>query len=276
MARTIEQIQASMIATVQATPELAEATSTSTRALWRLWTYVQAVAIHVLELLMDSFQADIEDKISKSVAGTDEWLTSKVLDFQYSATNPQILTLVDLVPTYPVVDDSLKLITRCAVTTTVSNQVVVKVAKNEPPEALTPTELISLQSYINNIGVVGIDYLGASAEADRIWIDADIYYNGQYSGVIEDTVNGAIDTFLSTLPFNGVFKVSDLEVAIRTITGVDDVVINNLKVREESVLFANGSFLVQNNCVYSRLYPTVSGYMVVEDTETTGLTFIAS
>lgn len=276
MSRTIEQIQASIIVDVQAQPELAEANTTSRRGIWRLITFVQASAILLLEQIIDVFKAENEIKINSAIPATTSWITNKVFNFQYSATNPQVVQLVDLVPLYPVIDSSLRIIKRCSVVTTISGQVIIKAAKSEPPVALSNTELASLQSYVNIIGVPGIKYTCFSSNADRVYIDVDIYYDGQYSTVISGTVQNTINTFLSKLPFNGQLKVSDLELAIRNTTGVNDVLFKNIKVRANSTAFSSGTFLIQNNTVISRLFPTIAGYVVLEDSVSNNFNFIAN
>jgi len=266
MARTIEQIQASIITDIQATPELAQANSTSKRAIWRLFAYVQASAILLLEQIIDVFTTENDIKISKAIPATASWLNAKVFEFQYSATNPQIVQLINFAPVYPVIDASLRLISRCSVVTTISNQVIIKVAKNEPPVALTTTELNSLQSYINNIGIVGVNYSCQSLVSDKIHIEAEIYFDGQYSTVIAGTVENAINNFLSKLSFNGNLKISDIELAIRGVVGVNDVLLKNIKMRSDATAFVDGTFLVQNNTVISRIFPTIAGYVVAETT----------
>ena len=273
MARTIEQIQASIITNIQSTPELS-GLSGSNRAIWRLFSYVVAVAILLLEQIMDVFKAENETKISSATPNTSNWLTSKVFQFQYSATNPQIVQLNNLVASYPVIDASLQIISRCSVVTTLSNKVLIKVAKQEPPVALSSGELSALQGYINTIGVAGVTYNCISQDADRVYVNADIFYEGQYSATIQGTVVNAINIFLASLPFNGQLKISDLELAIRNTTGVNDVLIKDVKVRGESITFSNGTFLIQNKTTISRLFPTISGYIIEEDT--TGYTFADS
>lgn len=271
--RTIEQIQASIVADVQATTELS-GLSNSNRAIWRLFSYVVAVAILLLEQIMDVFRADNEIKINQAIPETASWLTNKVFEFQYSATNPQILTLDNLVPTYNVVDTSLQIITRCSVVTTISNKVLIKVAKSEPPVALSGTELSALQGYVNDIGVAGVSYTCFSTDADRVYINADIFYNGQYSATIQGMVINSITNYLKNLPFNGQLQISDLEFAIRNTTGVNDVLINDVKVRGNSMAFIDGIYLIQSKTTISRLFPTISGYVIGEDT--TGYTLADS
>ena len=266
MARSINEIQATIIANVQAQPELAAASSTSKRAIWRLWTYVVAVAINFLEQLMDIFQAEVEATVALSAPQTAQWVQDRVLRFQYDATNPQIVQLINLVPEYPIVDPTLRIVTRCSVKSSLSNQVSIKVAKDEPPIPLVLTEVSALQSYIDIIGVAGVDYLVTSTASDKFYIDADIFYNGQYSAVIQSNVISTIEAFFAAIPFDGSVKLLDLEIAIRNTLGVSDVVFNNIRARRDSDALAIATYLVQNNELISRLWPTISGYVVGETT----------
>ncbi len=265
--RTIEQVQAQIISVINTIPELSEiAVNNSKRAIWQLFVYVQSVAIVTLEQIIDLFRTEIETQIANGTPATPLWITDRVKKFQYSSTNPQVIQLTNLVPAYPSVDSNLQIITRVGVTTTLSNNVLIKVAKQEPPTALSSDELASLQSYINTIGIAGISYICSSKNADQIYIDADIYYDGQYSSVIQGTTIAKIQTLLSSLAFNGLLKVSDIELAIRQIVGVSDVVLNNVSVRTDTQTISEGAKLVQNNTIISRLYPTQAGYIIDEQT----------
>jgi hypothetical protein len=270
MARTIEEIQAGIIADAQAQDELTTVTSnTSKRAVWRLWTFVVAAAILLVEQLIDLFTAETEAKIASAIPSTEAWLVKKVFEFQYSATNPQIVQLVDLVPVYPVTDTTLRITSRTSVVTTLSNQVRIKVAKEEPPVSFTIDEITALQDYIKIIGVPGITYLVQSGNADKLYIKGNIYFKGQYSAVIADSVETAIASYLATLSavdFDGVLKISDLENVIRSVTGVVDVVLVDVKARRDADAFSDGTFLVQSQTLISRQWQTVAGYIVEEDT----------
>jgi len=266
MARKLETIQASIYADIQAHPELAAANSTSRRAIWRLFADTMAAAILLFEQILDVFKSEVNATINASTPATAAWLTNKVFSFQYSDTNPQVVEVNDLVASYPVVDDSLKIITRCSVVTSVANRVIVKVAKNEPPEALASLELSALQGYVNTIGVAGVSYFCYSTDSDKLYINADIYYEGQYSSTIQGTVINSIEQYLANLPFNGQLKLSDLEFAIRNTTGVNDVLLKDVKIRPDDTAWAAGTYLVQGQTVISRLFPTVSGYVTGEDT----------
>jgi hypothetical protein len=266
MARSVNEIQQEIISLVQATPELAEASSTSKRAIWRLWTYVVAVTINLYEQLQDLFRTEVESIVALSAPQTPQWVQDRVFKFQYSATDPQVIQLIDLVPQYPNVNPALRIVTRCSVKTNLSGRVNIKAAKSEPPAPLDSLEIDALQSYINVIGVAGINYAVVSSDSDKLYIEADIYYIGSYSAVISANVIASIESYLSTLPFDGSMKLLDLEIAIRNTVGVNDVFFKNVKARKDSTPLSGASALVLNNTVISRQWPTVSGYIVGETT----------
>ena len=280
MARSVDTIQKAIISDVAGQPELATlTTNTSKRAIWRLWTYVMAVAINLLEQLIDIFQAENEQMISLSAPQTAQWVQGKVFEFQYSGQTPQTIQLLNYVPSYVVVNPALRIVTRCSVKSSINNVVNIKTAKSEPPIPLTTNEKNSLQTYINTIGVAGVTYLVQSTASDKLYLDADIYYSGTYSAVISDNVITGINTYLSSIPFDGTFKISDLELAIKAVAGVNDVVFNNVRARKDSDVLGDATYLIQSNTLIGRIWPTISGYMVGETTSgntfTDTLTFIA-
>ena len=102
MARSVATIQALIVTNFQAQPELAAANSTSKRAIWYLLTFIVATAINVFEQLLDLFKANITAIVALSAPATPQWLQAKIFNFQYSATNPQNIQLINTVPTYAV------------------------------------------------------------------------------------------------------------------------------------------------------------------------------
>lgn len=266
MARSVATIQALIVTNFQAQPELAAANSTSKRAIWYLLTFIVATAINVFEQLLDLFKANITAIVALSAPATPQWLQAKIFNFQYSATNPQNIQLINTVPTYAVVDPTLLLITRASVKTSLANTVAIKAAKLTPPVALLAPELSALQSYINSIGIAGINYTVTSANPDQIFIQATVFYQGTYAAIILQSVTAAIATFLANLAFDGSMKVSDLENTIRNVIGVNDVVLQNVTVRRDQDTVSQGTVLIQNQTEVARLWATIAGYMVAENT----------
>ena len=126
MARDISLIQQQMLDAIAADTTLGPLlTSTSKRAIYRLITFIVAVAINMLEQILDLFSAEVESVAAKAAPASASWLQDQILKFQYSATNPQIVQLINFAPQYPSVDASLRIVSRCSVTTDLSNNVTV-------------------------------------------------------------------------------------------------------------------------------------------------------
>jgi hypothetical protein len=266
MARTIQQI-INQMDTEQATqPALSSLNSISQTAIYTLWKYIMAVSIFVLETLMDTLKAETEATIASQAIGTDSWLKGKVDIFQYSATVPQVLTIVDNVAAYDVIDTTLQIITRATVETSPARIVSVKVAKNDPPEALSGTEKTSLEGYLDKISFAGVAPVVTSLASDKMFLEAEVFYDGQYASTISDDVIAGIDAYMVALPFDGRVNVEQLTDAIQGVTGVTDIIITGMAMRADATAFGSKVFLVENKTLIFKDFPTVAGYVVGEDT----------
>ena len=241
----------------------------SKRNLLRQICFTVAVCQAYLEQLQDVFKQELEATVNKAAPASTAWVQDKIFKFQYSATNPQVIALVDTVAVYPVVDTTLRIITACSVTTDISNSVIIKAAKGNPLTALSVQELASGQGYINTIGIAGINYVMQSLFPDKIFIDAQIFFAGQYASVIQGNVITAILNYLQNLSktnLHGSLKMTDLEAVIRNVVGVNDVVLNNVRGRAAADPFAAGVDLILNTATLQRQWLTIAGYIAQEDT----------
>lgn len=263
MARTTQEIYDSIISAKEADPNLSELTSNSQVAIWRLWAFITAVVINLFEQLQDAFKVEIQEIAKTIVPGTPAWLRQKALEFQYSETSPQNLVLVDLVPTYPVLDESLRIITRASVTESTNLTANVKVAKNNPPEPLSLLEENALIDYLQTIRFAGTSINVVNLQPDRLYINASVYYDGAYSSVIEDNVKNALREYLKNLSsfenFDGVIRNSAIVDTIQKIEGVIDVQLNQAKARAQATAFSSATII-------NRKYESFSGYVIEEDT----------
>lgn len=273
MARSIDTIQQAIITDVQADPVLNGSTanppytlSTSKRAIWRLWTRIFATACFLLESIIDTFKSDIEVTAAKAAAASALWVQDKMFQLQYDSVVPQIIQLIDTVAQYNPVDPSKRIITRCSVKTILSNNVLIKLAQQEPPIALTSSMIASAQGYINTIGTAGIVYNVTSGAPDKLYINADIYYNGQYAATILQSLTSAITDYLAALPFDGAVLMSDIDIVLKKVVGVNDVVLNTVMARSNSTSFSSSTALILNGQSISRLWNTSTGYIVPENT----------
>ena len=279
MARSIATIVALLDAEQAAQTGLSGLNSPSTTAIFKLWKYIVASQMFLQETLWDIYKKDIETQVSLATSGTPTWLKDKILNyFQYSSVTPQNLELVNFVPTYPTIDANLRIITRCAISTYGLNTCLVKVAKSDPPQILLAAELNALSSFLNSggdgtiagsavgLGFAGIKYNVQSYNSDKLYLVAEIIYNGQYASTIQDAVEAAINAYLAGLPFDSKVKITALTDAIQLVDGVSDVIITDLAMRANSTAFSGKTYLVQSKTTIFSSYPTYAGYIVEETT----------
>jgi len=269
MARSVDDIYNEIIAAKEDESSLDSLNSTSSSALWRLWAYITAVAINIHEQLLDTFIDQLEQLARNAVAGTADWLQTRVLEFQYSETSPQVITVVDGVATYPTINESLRIVTRAAVIEQGNNRVLVKAAKGTGIlSPLTETELNALKGYLDKIGFVGVPIDTISLNADRLRFEGTIFYSGEYVETsVKTDVIAAINAYLESISideFNGQIvreKLIDRIQAVEGVSGIDtlNVLING---RPEQDPLGG-----PNNISVQRLYETTSGYIIEEDTE---------
>lgn len=278
MARTIAQIVAALDAEQAAQTNLSGLNSTSNTSIYKLWKYIIAVSQYLLESLIDQKKTEIENVLKVGYFGTALWIREKCFEFQYDATTPQVIQIINGVPTYPVIDTDKQIITRCSVKSTGYSAVNIKVAKSDPPEILLAAEKTALSAYFNaggnasggeqGIGAVGINYNVLSYEPDRLYIEAEIFYNGIYAGTIENQTIEALENFMANMPFDGDLKVVDVVDALQSVPGFVDVEITELAYRAQTVAFASRTKLINALTSVNPSGATTAGYLIEEDTAT--------
>lgn len=274
MARTVQQINteivSSLVTTFAAEGITINPTLWSKANLLRLICYVCAIALSVFEQLQDLAIEKMQAIQDASATGSAKWIQDAVFKFQYNATTPQYLVTIAGIPQYAVINESWRIVTACAVSVSVSNQVAVKVAKGTTTlGALNAFELTALQDYITQKGIAGITYNVASSDADQLYIEAEIFYSGIYSAVIQNNVIAAIDSYLLNLSktrFGGDILMSDIEVLIRSIEGVNDVKFERVSLRYDSQALFGGIDLTLAGTVINRKYEMLAGYAIQEST----------
>lgn len=226
------------------------------------------------EQLFDSLRDDIEERAKVLAPQTYPWFRDKMLNlFEYNAITVPIVQLDETtqVPYYPSPNPSQRIIKYCSVVPGIFGTTLIKIAGDSSgsPTIISGSPLSAAQTFANIIGVPGITYNVVSYNADRLFMQLDVYYDGLYSAVIEQRVVDKIKSFLlnfSTNNFNGTFLTSLLENEILKVEGVKDVVIDNLKARPYTTAVGGGTSLILNNLELLRSYLTTAGHMIPEDT----------
>lgn len=276
MARTTQEIIDTMDEEQANQPSLSALNSPSKTAIYTLWKYIVAQAQNLFDQLTDAKKTEISNIFAYGQVPSSAWIRSKAFEFQYDSTTPQTMILPDnLVPRYETIDASKRIITR-AFSRSAAGATTLLVAKNEPPEKLSVSELASIRAYYLNTGdgtnqAVGIGYGGQSIavysrDPDFLFMEAEIKYNGQYAATIEADVILAIENFISNVGPSPVLKVVELVDALQSVSGFSDIFINNLSCRNDTTPFGSGTDLILADTMLLSEYTIDAGYMIGETT----------
>ncbi len=223
MARTIAEIQQSIIDAKNASPELAALTSTSSVAIWLLWTWVVATAMWLHENIFDQHKSEVAEIIAKQKPHTLQWYVTKALAFQYGDSLPAGSD------TYATIDPEAQVV-KFAAAVELSNLVRIKVAGSTAGvlEALSAPKLTSLTAYILRVKDAGVRIQVTSGTPDNLKVSLLVYYDplvlasdgSRIDGAAATPVKDAINSYLGALPFNGVFVLNNMIAAIQAVSGV--------------------------------------------------------
>lgn len=228
MARTVDEIKADLIEQQQKSiPGL----SSSQTAEWFIWVSIFAYAIHLFEVIMDVFLADVESQLQKKQPGTLEWYSEKALAFQNGHT-----LQVDRwgVVGYAADDLSAKIVKHASVIER-GGKVIIKVATiNDKTNELEPLsvangDFINFQRYMNKIKFAGTSVSYKTLTADIIEYDASVYYDPLFvPDEVQSSVLTALNAFRTELSFNARLYKSDFISAIQAVEGVKTVKVNSM------------------------------------------------
>jgi len=236
MARTLEQIQTSMITELQATELGASLTSTSGSALWRLLLFVVSMAIYTLEGLWDIFKEQVDALIAQNQAHTQDWYRNKALGFLLGVP---VIPGTDKFNITELSDEAIaaaKVVKQAAAIKLYSANgygiLRIKLAGGDGEGNLQPltVEALTAADYYmrNHVVDAGTQLEVTSGMADKLLLDLDVYFDpkilnsfGQrLDGTNNTPVQNAIDDFLKNISFNGRLNIEELKRAIRNVQGV--------------------------------------------------------
>ncbi len=260
MARTIAQIQQSIITAKLMDPTLSGLTSTSNTAIWLLWTYVVAVCQWVLENYFDAHKAEVDQIIATQRAHTLQWYVTKARQFQYGVLLPyesdSYIT--------PTIDPTVAIISYAAAVE-LPSLVRLKVAtlSGGSLAPLSVTQLTAFTAYIQLIKDAGVRMQITSGNPDVLRLQLTIYYDplvldatgARIDGTSTYPVKDAVKQFLKALPFNGLFVINNLIAALQ---GIEGVVIG-------VVVYAAATYAALPYTPVTVEYAPDAGYMVADE-----------
>lgn len=239
MARTISEIELSIISQKESTSQLSGLTSDSKVSIWRLWVYIVAVAIHFHEVLFDKHKTELEEIASRSIVGKEAWYADQALQFQfgYSLTfnrNTYRYYYLDAISQDAINSRIVKRASAKEVFTSGFTGIRIKVAKDNGGNliALTPEELSAFSYYMSRIAFAGIPLDIISIEADDLRYDIRIFFDGVLP--VEDElskIESVIEEYISNIDFDGIFYRNKLIDALQSISSVKDIDIVRLSTK---------------------------------------------
>lgn len=251
MARTVEEIKKDMTAEFMKMEAVKSrygldgsksfADCFSMASLENIIFYVFAVAVWALEKLFDLHRADVDARIEQLEPHTLRWYVSKAKAYMQGH---KLVTDCDYYDTegMPEQDIAAAKVVKYAVATESNTVVYIKVAREVDgnPAALTAGQLEGLTSYMNEIKDAGVSVQLRNEPADQMRIDLLIYYdptlliidaNGNGSQNGKDPVRETTKQVIENLPFNGMFRKSDLMAALQALPCVEVADIKSVKVK---------------------------------------------
>lgn len=239
MARTVKEIKDAMTATfcqeravVSAyglNPKKTFDQQFSSVSIENILFYCFAFAVWTLEVLFDKHRTEVEKQIEQLEPHTLRWYVNKAKAFMYGY---QLAADTDYYNTSGMSETDIDKarVVKYAVASESNTVVYLKVAakgSDGQPAKLNPSQFNSLTSYMNTVKDAGVSIKLVNEDADRIKINLVVYYAPtamDSEGTTEDgkqPVVEAVKTAITNLPFNGVFRKSDLLAAVTAVPGVE-------------------------------------------------------
>ncbi len=251
MARTVEEIKNDMAAEFMKMEAVKSAYGLdgsksfadcfSMASLENIIFYVFAVAVWALEKLFDLHRSDVDTRIEQLEPHTLRWYVNKAKAYMQGR---KLVADCDYYDTEGMTEQDIAAarVVKYAVATESNTVVYIKVAREVDgnPAALTSGQLEGLTSYMNEIKDAGVSVQLRNEPADQMQIALLIYYdptlltidangNGDRNG--KDPVREATKRVIENLPFNGMFRKSDLMAALQALPCVEVADIKSVKVK---------------------------------------------
>ncbi|MCC9071209.1 nucleotidyltransferase [Flavobacterium sp. F-65] len=245
MARSISEIQVRMVEAIKANQilsgQLTSITSTSKTSIARLFTFIVATAIWMLEVFFDQHKKEVDEKLANQKSGTLPWYRTMALRFQKG---------FDLVKDEDYFDNRDKNGNEIGVSKIEASKIVKYAAVNESPESsrviikiagedgdgvlapISESEKEAFETYINEIKVAGVKVSVLNYKPDLLTLSIQIkrdamllnstgmrIKDGEYPVII------AIQEFMKELPFDGDLRLSALVDKLQSVEGVLDATV---------------------------------------------------
>ncbi|MCO5229615.1 MAG: hypothetical protein M9958_00525 [Chitinophagales bacterium] len=252
---------------------LADLSSNSKVAIWRLWVFITAVAIYYHERIFDKHKEEVQDIANSMQVGKLEWYASESRKFQLGFP----LAFNNTTFRYYYLDSTSEDAVNARIINRVSAREVfstnftgirIKVAKSIGVDlnAISEDELEAFKFYIQRIAFAGIPVDVWSKEADKLKYNIRIWFDGVLpENDILTAIQQAINSYLIAIPFDGMLYRNKLIDTLQELTPVRDVEIVSLQSqRANSVLWIDAGRFIEPESGYFKTDPTSIIQLIAE------------
>ena len=186
--------------------------------------YVVASSIWVLEKMMDSHRADVDERIAVALPHRPVWYRNKALAFMQGCT---LSGDTDSYDTTGMTDEeisaALPVKWAAAVESADASILTIKVAGEEGGVRCRLDEATAAQllAYLGEIKDAGVRISLVNKDPDTYNCEVDVYYDPMLApSTVEAACRAAIRTYITNLPFNGEYTNMSLVDALQLVEGV--------------------------------------------------------
>ncbi len=228
MARTIQEIQKEQFDNIAADENMVELTSTSKTAIYRLFVFVVAFSVWVLENLFDTHKKEVLDIIEQKMPHRPSWYRTKALAFQYGFDLIEDTDKYDNTGFTDDIIEASKIIKYSAVTQN-AGQLLIKIAAETDGvlSPITAPQKASFDAYVLEIADCGVKYIVVNNLPDILLLNLQIFRdplvldaNGMSILSGNYPVEEAILAYMKELPFNGELVLAHLVDKLQQVAGV--------------------------------------------------------
>lgn len=192
------------------------------------WAF--ASAIHALEELFDLHRKDVAELVAEAEPHTLRWYARKAKAYLHGYA---LLPYSDKYDTSALTPEQMSSasVVHYAVASEVGNVIYLKVAGADDkgkPIVLTDDVITPFKAYIHQVKDAGVPVRVISAPGDKLRLTLSVYiqpvllsHGGKPSDDYQATIRKTIEGNISSLPFDGVLRLSDIVVALSHISGVE-------------------------------------------------------
>lgn len=243
-------------------------------ALESILFWVFATGVYTLEILFDRHRDEVAKLVSEAEPHTLRWYAQRAKAYLHGHSLPPYKDKYDLSKITPEEQEKASVV-RYAVASEWRGVVQIKVAgadKEGRPQVLPSEVITQLTAYMEVIKDAGVPLSVTSAPGDELRLDLTVYLTpsllvaGKPSEELDKQIRRVISDNIIHLPFDGVFRPSDLVVDLSRLPGVEASTVTYASARPSAydafVAFtgyhrpASGYFLLNNlNITYHPYEP---------------------